>query len=534
MWLLSYFKNRTLFKAAFAFVVGLCLAVFCSCERLRPVTFFALAAAALCAALFCSKRGRRCAALLVLASVLLGFSYIPLYNFIFNDSLLGLAGTETEISAVAVSEPTLSSTGKSLSVCLKIRSLRTFESSEEVGEGSRIMAYFPPDSDISYGDGLRFSGTPELPNEMIEDFNYRRHLMSRGCCLIVYAGEFEKYEENLSASEMFGYLGNALRRDICDYCERITRSPESGALLSGIITGSRLGFDDEMYAVMSSSGFIHIVSVSGLHVSFLCTAVTALLKFIGMKKRSAVMILLLPVYISVAEFVPSVCRAVLMAIIVSGAVLADKSHDSLTTISAAALILCLVNPYQLFNQGFILSFMSTLSLILFMSHLGVISSYAALLGSNALCQKKNLASKFVFTAIAAVLNSVFISVSCQIAVMPLTSHYFGNAAWLSFLGNLAVVPLTMLVFVLSLLGYLLHCLTGGLVDPIFRFLIDPQTSLIYKISVLFSASGASVTQRAQILTMIIGYSLELVLLYYLTLASKKLSKKLKSPDITSL
>ena len=83
-----------------------------------------------------------------------------------------------------------------------------------------------------------------------------------------------------------------------------------------------------------------------------------------LKKYAAFIILpVILLFSSIVGFTPSVIRAGLMLSISLIAFLFKKDYDSLTSLFVSGLIMLLVNPYTLFNIGFILSFFATYSII---------------------------------------------------------------------------------------------------------------------------------------------------------------------------
>src|SRR5699024_1526481 len=84
-------------------------------------------------------------------------------------------------------------------------------------------------------------------------------------------------------------------------------------------------------------------------------------------KRRANILLILTIiwtYGYLIDFPPSILRANIMFSILFYSQLIHQPYDSINTLSLAAFILLIINPYYLFNIGFQLSFAATFSMII--------------------------------------------------------------------------------------------------------------------------------------------------------------------------
>jgi competence protein ComEC len=68
-------------------------------------------------------------------------------------------------------------------------------------------------------------------------------------------------------------------------------------------------------------------------------------------------------YAGVADFQPSVGRAVVVMVVIALGVLISRRHEMLSALAAAALILLVANPNQVFGASFQLSFVAVLGLV---------------------------------------------------------------------------------------------------------------------------------------------------------------------------
>ncbi len=148
--------------------------------------------------------------------------------------------------------------------------------------------------------------------------------------------------------------------------DRITElyPDNTAALLTALLCGDRELMNPQLKQVLKKSGTYHVTAVSGLHVSIISMFFVFAL---GKKKGSIVSLAALPVYAFLVGMPPSVIRAVIMSASAVAAFLAGRDYDSLTSLFAALAAIIALNPWSILSPGLILSFSSTLGIILFAS-----------------------------------------------------------------------------------------------------------------------------------------------------------------------
>jgi competence protein ComEC len=121
---------------------------------------------------------------------------------------------------------------------------------------------------------------------------------------------------------------------------------------------------------------------------------------------------------------PSVFRATVMAIVLIIAFLSNRTTNLINSISIAALIILIINPKELYNPGFQLSFAAVLAIgILFPFMKELIESWAI--------QNKILKNILLFCCV---------SLSAQIGTLPFTLFYFNKLSIIALFTNFIVIP----------------------------------------------------------------------------------------------
>lgn len=265
-------------------------------------------------------------------------------------------------------------------------------------------------------------------------FNYERYLASQGISgtvnLLNGAGI------SVVGKEPGGWinkLGFKIKNKVLGIVEHCLDKNQAG-LLSGMIIGYKDGLDENAFQAFSRAGLTHIMVASGMNVAFIILPLMFLFNKLrlGNKTSSIITIFVLILFVFVAGFSASVVRAVIMGIIILAGKIIMRETDIHTSISAAALILLFINPYTLYDIGFQLSFMATMSLVMFYPPI-----------------KKAVTHRRIPEIVA---DTLAATLAAQLGVIPVTLYYFNNLYLISVISNLLVVPL---VQVITIIGFIM-------------------------------------------------------------------------------
>lgn len=139
----------------------------------------------------------------------------------------------------------------------------------------------------------------------------------------------------------------------------------SAKLIKGILLGKRSDLPTETLDIFRNSGTFHVLAVSGLHVGLVAMFCYFGLSIFRMPKKmvSLLTIIAVVIYACLVGFRPSVFRATLMAILFLFATIIDRDADIYNLLAVAALVLLLINPTQVWDVGFQLSFVAVVSIV---------------------------------------------------------------------------------------------------------------------------------------------------------------------------
>ena len=143
-------------------------------------------------------------------------------------------------------------------------------------------------------------------------------------------------------------------------------SPDPRGLLPGLVVGDTSLQPAGLLDAMRATGLTHLSAVSGTNVTIVCVLALALGRLVGLGRRSrlAAAGVVLAGFVVLARPEPSVLRAAAMGVIGLLAVAGSRRRAGVPALSAAVLVLLVVDPWLARSYGFALSVLATLGLLL--------------------------------------------------------------------------------------------------------------------------------------------------------------------------
>ncbi|GIM28108.1 competence protein ComEC [Clostridium polyendosporum] len=187
---------------------------------------------------------------------------------------------------------------------------------------------------------------------------------------------------------------------------------EGAAIVSSSSFGNTTYLKKEQNEEMNKLGIVHVISVSGFHLAVLYTLLE---KVLGFKITLVISFF----YLIFTGGKPPTLRAFIMIAILKFSKKLYRNYDAISSLCFSALLLIFYKPYYIYDLGFILSYLSTLGIILFY---------------EILRRKLYMFPEYIN-------NTISISLSAQVFTFPvviLTINTFSpNFLW----GNLLILPI---------------------------------------------------------------------------------------------
>ncbi len=232
--------------------------------------------------------------------------------------------------------------------------------------------------------------------------------------------------------------------------------PERAATVLALVLGDQSRLDRELVRAFQATGIIHLLSISGLHVSglaglvfFLGWAILARLGRLPLRTRvdrwAALIALPFPIaYALLAGGMVSVVRACVMYLALIVGLLIGRRRDLYSAVALAAIVVLLYQPASLWTKGFQFSFAAVWGMIYYRP---AVSAFAA----RATLAQQLLSPRWLTRRRRDFLSMAGFSLAAFAATAPVSLWHFGYVAPLGIVANIGAIPLFNLLVVPPLL-----------------------------------------------------------------------------------
>ncbi len=363
-------------------------------------------------------------------------------------------------------------------------------------------------SELKIGNEIKFTGTiAQAKNQRNPgEFDYEKYLNENGISGLINCYNFDDFK---IISKQKYFIANLIyeTRKAIDFQIKKIYSEEYSNFLKGILLADRSDIDKETKTAFTNTGVIHVLAVSGLHVGFVAVIIFFLTGRINIKYKYFITIMGIILFLILTKGLPSVFRASIMAVLFFISKLSGRSTNGFNSIAIAGFIILVLNPQELFNPGFLLSFSAVLSILIIYP---IFSEQI----------KKFRINKFVKN----ILLFVSVSLAAQIGTLPFTIYYFNKLSIISLFANMFVIPMIgfiVAVAVLSILVSIFSLLFASIFAEANMFLISLT---FYFVKVLSNLDFSFINIFNFSLYDGIVFYVSLTLLFFISMKIKKLYK----------
>ena len=215
-------------------------------------------------------------------------------------------------------------------------------------------------------------------------------------------------------------------------------------LLWAMTLGWKTALTGEVSEPFMRSGTMHVFAISGLHVALIAGLFVSVLRVVKVPRGwcGVVVIPLIWAYTAATGWQASAIRStIMMTVIIRGWSL-KRPADLLNSLAAAAFIILLWDPHQLFQASFQLSFFVVLSLALFAPWLGEQSEGLITPDEFLPDELRSWWQLGLWRMWRWLRLSCVTSLAAWLGSIPLVAYYFNLITPVSLLANLIIVPLS--------------------------------------------------------------------------------------------
>jgi len=219
--------------------------------------------------------------------------------------------------------------------------------------------------------------------------------------------------------------------------------PVARELVPGLVVGDDVGLPPEVIADFRDAGLTHLTAVSGTNLTLVVGFLLLVARWCGVRARGMLVVGALGVigFVLLARPEPSVLRAAAMGCVALVGLTSGGRDKGVRALSAAVLVLLLLDPWLARSPGFALSAVATAGILL--------------LGPPTRDALAQWLPRWAAEALA-------VPWAAQLACTPLVAAISGSVSLVAVLANVIVAPVVGPATVLGLLG--------GLLWPVVPFL----------------------------------------------------------------
>lgn len=202
---------------------------------------------------------------------------------------------------------------------------------------------------------------------------------------------------------------------------------EDAAILRAMLLGDKSGLPAKTKEIYKESGILHILAISGLHISVLGMGLYKGLVRIYVPRKLTVILcaIIMLLYGMMVGMPVSAVRAIIMFLFRLAAEWKGRTYDMLTALAIGAVLLLLEQPLYLLNAGFLLSF----------------TAVAAVGILKPLLMPPMEKAQISLQGVVGTLDGLITSLSISVFSLPVQLYYYCEISVYAPLFNLLVLPL---------------------------------------------------------------------------------------------
>ena len=332
--------------------------------------------------------------------------------------------------ARVISEPQVK--GDFIRMKIEIQALKDSVWTKATG---KVLAYLKPNSGEApvYGDILMIEGFPErvAPPLNPNEFDYRSYLANNQ----IYHQQFIGISDWRVIESTLGFSLRGMSIKARSYLERqlelFIPDAEELSVAKALILGKKDDLDRNTKKIYATSGAMHVLAVSGLHVGIIYLVLLTLLRQNQGRVTRPILVAIIVIpslwaYAFITGLSPSVLRAVTMFSFLALAQVINRRSATLNTLAISAFILLLVNPFMIMSVGFQLSYIAVTGILFFYPKI------------DKWFNPTNRIIRFGWQITA-------ISLAAQLVTSPLSAYYFHRFPTYFLFSNLLVIPAAIII-----------------------------------------------------------------------------------------
>ena len=287
------------------------------------------------------------------------------------------------------------------------------------------------------GDIIIFNASPQLITNYGNpfEFDYKKYLQRKNIYRQVYLSSQNWKKTNLKSSFSLKMTCRKNQNETVGYLQKQNLGKNEMDILSALTLGYKAELDPQTKQTFSSAGAMHVLAVSGLHVGIIFWVLTSLFSFLKKYKTGKIIFVTdnccLSLGLCIFNRIITFCFAGCNYVFFFGDWHKHEPQVNIyNSLAGSAFFLLLINPNNLFEVGFQLSYSAVFGIVFLQPKF------------EKLVIIKYKIPRFFWQLLT-------VSVAAQIATFPFTIYYFNQFPTYFWISNLFVIPVVMVLIPLG-------------------------------------------------------------------------------------
>lgn len=352
---------------------------------------------------------------------------------------------DADSSSVFLCRLTMPPTAGERSIRLDVAVQERYDHNRIQNVSGKSIIYLRKDStqsmQLSYGDLVYVSNIFQEPDppKNPHAFDFAKYLKQQKVYHIAFASPADLMRTDINDAKWQWQTIYGARTYFHNILSVYFKDEHIKSIGEAMVIGSRTDIDDHMRQAYANTGTMHILAVSGLHVGILFAVIAFLLRPVSWLHKNKygriVMCLLLLViiwwYACLAGLSASVNRSAVMFSFLSLGKLWERESNTFNVLFASMFVLILSDPFCITQAGFQLSYLAVGGILFFQPFF------------MRLYRPRLRVFRYVYELLT-------VSISAQLATLPVSLLYFHQFPNYFLLSNLLAIPVSFVVLIAGL------------------------------------------------------------------------------------
>lgn len=345
---------------------------------------------------------------------------------------------------------------------------------------------------LKYGDLIFISGLFEhaTTRRNYKGFDYSQYLKTKNiygiCKTDVNSLKVLKENSCFVTNMWINKLRNALKNNL-----QTLLPSDTASIAIALFLGDSSLIEDTQKQTFSNASLSHVLAISGMHVTYVIVGCSWILNRFDKRKSKYVFIVFLIFFAQLVGGSPSVIRAVIMSSIMIASKIFYRKSDVINNISISCFIILIINPYNILNLGFQLSFLGTLGIVLFnkkieeylddlhfdkykLSNKNKKHNKSEAINKNLnkseTINKNKRHNKNKSTNLKKLKSLIITSISANILILPILIYNFNIFSVTFLFSNILISPILGIIFLIGYITVIISVVSIKIAIPFAKFL----------------------------------------------------------------